>query len=291
MIHGSIVAIVTPFQNGKVDFEKLGELIEFQIENGTHGIVPVGTTGESPTLSHDEHQEVIRFTVEKVDKRVPVIAGTGSNSTKEAIRLTQHAKDVDSDAALVVVPYYNKPTQQGLYLHFRQIADTVDIPIILYNVPGRTVVNMLPETTARLADDCKNIIGIKEASGSIRQASEIIELCGKDFILLSGEDALNYPLLAIGGRGFISVTANIVPGEVSEMYNNYINGSIEKAIDIHYNLQKLNNILFIESNPIPVKSALSLMGMISDEIRPPLYPISDKNRNLLKTVLENYGLI
>ncbi|NIP29759.1 MAG: 4-hydroxy-tetrahydrodipicolinate synthase [Candidatus Dadabacteria bacterium] len=291
MIHGSIVAIVTPFLNGEVDFEKLGELIEFQIENGTHGIVPVGTTGESPTLSHKEHKEVIKFTVEAVNKRIPVVAGTGSNSTTEAVKLTEFSKNVGADAALIVVPYYNKPTQSGLYKHFNQIANEVDIPIILYNVPGRTVVNMLPETVARLANDCKNIIGIKEASGSLEQATEILNLCGKDFILLSGDDALNYPLLSIGGKGFITVTANIAPGDVAQMYNSFSMNNIEEAKSIHYKLLPLNEVLFLESNPIPVKAALNLMGFISSEIRAPLYPLSEDNISKLKTALNEYGLI
>ena len=291
MISGSIVAIVTPFLNGEVDFTTLGELIEFHIENGTHGIVPVGTTGESPTLSHEEHEEVIKFTVDAVNKRIPVIAGTGSNSTKEAIKLTQFAQDSGADAALIVVPYYNKPTQDGLYKHFKEIADNVNIPIILYNVPGRTVVNMLPDTTARLASDCKSIIGIKEASGSLEQASEIVKLCGDKFILLSGDDSLNFPLLTIGGNGFITVTANIAPKDVAEMYNLYVDGNIEQAKEIDNKLSALNDILFVESNPIPVKSALNIMGMISNEIRSPLYPISLENKSKLEEVLKNYGLV
>jgi 4-hydroxy-tetrahydrodipicolinate synthase len=291
MIHGSMVAIVTPFRNGKIDEKALKDLIEFQIENGTHGIVPCGTTGESPTLSHEEHEYVIELTVNAVNKRVPVIAGTGSNSTKEAIRLTRFAKEIGADATLLVVPYYNKPTQEGLYLHFKQIATQVDIPIILYNIPGRTGVNMTPETIARLAGDFKNIIGVKEATGSIPQASKILHLCGMDFLLLSGEDSINFPLLAIGARGFITVTANIAPKDVADLYNHFNNGEFEKARDLHYKLLPLNEALFIETNPIPVKAALSMMDKIKYEYRLPLSEMTPGHYEELKTVLSDYGLI
>jgi 4-hydroxy-tetrahydrodipicolinate synthase len=291
MIHGSIVAIVTPFKNGKIDEKSLRDLIEFQIENGTHGIVPCGTTGESPTLSHEEHEYVIELTVKAVKKRIRVIAGTGSNSTEEAIRLTEFAEKVGADAALVVVPYYNKPTQEGLYLHFKQIASEVKIPIILYNIPGRSGVNLNPETIAKLSRDCKNIIGVKEASGSIQQASKIFYLCGMNFILLSGEDALNLPLLAIGGKGFITVTANVAPRDVSELYNSYARGELNHARELHYKLFPLNEAMFLETNPIPVKIALSVMGKIRDEFRLPLCSMSSGNLEKLKTALKEYGLI
>ena len=290
MIRGSIVAIVTPFTDGAVDYGKLEELIEFHIDSGTHGIVPVGTTGESPTLSHAEHQEVIKFTVETVRGRIPVVAGTGSNSTEEALRLTKFAEDVGADAALLVTPYYNKPTQEGIYRHFRAIADKTSLPLILYNVPGRTVVNIEPETVERLFCDCENIIGIKEASGSLEQASRIIFLCGEDLILLSGDDAVNYPLLTVGAKGFISVTANIAPADVSEMYNSFAKGEFERAKELHYHLFPLSRVLFVESNPIPVKAALAVMGKISPEIRAPLYELSGENLEKLKRELENYGL-
>lgn len=291
MIHGSIVAIVTPFKNGSIDDNALKDLIEFQIENGTHGIVPCGTTGESPTLSHEEHEYVIELTVKTVKKRIPVIAGTGSNSTEEAIRLTKFAERVGADASLQVVPYYNKPTQEGLYLHFKKIASEVKIPLILYNIPGRSGVNMNPETIARLAKDCKNIIGVKEASGSIQQASKILYLCGLEFILLSGEDALNYPLQAIGGKGFITVTANVAPKDVSELYNTYVGGDINQTRELHYKLHPLNEAMFLETNPIPVKAALNLMGRIGGEIRLPLSPMSKGNLEKLKTTLKDYRLI
>ncbi len=291
MIHGSLVAIVTPFKNGKIDEDALKKLIEFQIENGTHGIVPCGTTGESPTLSHEEHEYVIELTVKAVRKRVPVVAGTGSNSTKEAIRLTRFAEQIGADAALLVVPYYNKPTQEGLYLHFRQIASQVHIPLILYNIPGRSGVNMNPETVLRLAQECKNIIGVKEASGSLIQASKILYLCGRDFLLYSGEDALNFPLLAIGAKGFITVTANVAPRDVADLYEFYIKGEIDKARDMHYRLLPLNETLFIETNPIPVKAALSMMDKIAYEYRYPLCQMSEKNYEDLKTALTDYGII
>ena len=291
MIHGSIVAIVTPFRNGKIDEDALKDLIEFQIENGTHGIVPCGTTGESPTLSHEEHEYVIELTVNTVNKRVPVIAGTGSNSTKEAIRLTRFAKEIGADGALLVAPYYNKPTQEGLYLHFKQIASQVDIPIVLYNIPGRAGVNIAPETIARLAGDFKNIIGVKEAAGSIPQASKILHLCGMDFLILSGEDALNFPLLAIGARGFITVTANVAPKDVADLYNHFNNGEFEKARDLHYKLLPLNEALFIETNPIPVKAALSMMDKIKYEYRLPLSEMTEAHYEKLKSTISEYGLI
>ncbi len=291
LIQGSIVAVVTPFENGEVDYVRLEQLIEFQIENGTHGIVPVGTTGESPTLTHAEHKQVIEFTVKKVRGRVPVVAGTGSNSTMEAIKLTRFAEDTGADAALVVTPYYNKPTQRGIYRHFRSIAEKTSLPLILYNVPGRTVVNIEPETTADLFGDCRNIVGIKEASGSLEQASRLIHLCGEELILLSGDDAVNYPLLTIGSRGFITVTANILPADLSEMYNTFNRGETDKAKSLHYRLLPLNRILFVESNPIPVKAALALMGKIKPEIRAPLYELSDENFVKLKKTLSEYGLI
>ncbi|MBI2486147.1 MAG: 4-hydroxy-tetrahydrodipicolinate synthase [Deltaproteobacteria bacterium] len=291
MIHGSIVAIVTPFKNGSIDENALKDLIEFQIENGTHGIVPCGTTGESPTLSHEEHEYVIELTVKAVKKRIPVVPGTGSNSTEEAIRLTKFAGKVGADAALSIVPYYNKPTQEGLYLHFKQIASQVKIPIILYNVPGRTGVSITPETIARLAKDCKNIIGVKEATGSVQLASKILYLCGMDFLVLSGEDAINFPLLTIGGKGFITVTANVAPRDVAELYNSYARGELNQARELHYKLHPLNEAMFIETNPIPVKVALSIMGKVRNEFRLPLCPMAPGNFEKLKIALKEYGLI
>ncbi|MFB3926521.1 MAG: 4-hydroxy-tetrahydrodipicolinate synthase [Syntrophales bacterium] len=290
MFRGAIVAIVTPFRNGQVDEEGLRELIEFQIQNGTDGIVPCGTTGESSTLSHEEHDRVIEITVKAVRKRVPVIAGTGSNSTAEAIRLTRHAYEVGADGALMVCPYYNRPTQEGLYQHYKLIAESVPIPIIVYNIPGRTGVNMTPETLARLSK-ISNIVGVKEASGSIKQMSDIILLCGKDFDVLSGDDAFTLPLMGIGGHGVISVISNIAPADMAGMVDAVNAADMEKARALHYRMSPLIDSLFIETNPTPVKAALSMMGKIQYEVRLPLVKMSDANYEKLKKAMINYGLI
>ncbi len=297
MFRGSIVAIVTPFssasKSGKltVDEKKLRELIDFQIKNGTSGIVPCGTTGESPTLNFDEHEAVIRITIEQVKKRVPVIAGTGSNSTEEAINLTQQAAEAGADASLQVSPYYNRPTQRGLYEHFKAIAASVKIPIILYNIAGRTGVNIEPETIARLSRDCKNIVGVKEASGSLDQMSRIKLLCPKEFELISGDDGLTLPVLSIGGTGVISVIANIVPKDVADMVAAYEKGDLKKAKELHFKLLPLIKALFLETNPIPVKTAMGLLGMCEPDLRLPMCPMSDDNLNKLKEALKIYGLL
>ena len=291
MISGSIVAIVTPFQNGKVDEKKLAELVDFQIHNGTNGILPCGTTGESPTLSHQEHTRVIEICIEAAQGRVPVIAGTGSNSTAEAVDLTQHAAEAGADAVLIVSPYYNKPTQKGLYAHYKTIADSVDIPIILYNIPGRTACNIEPATMAQLANDCRTIIGVKEASGSLSQMQDIKRLCPKEFLLLSGDDALLLPILSIGGKGVISVAANIVPQDVVQIITTYADGHLQEAQRLHYELLPLVQALFLETNPIPIKTAMGLMGLCSDEVRLPLCSMSDSNREKIRDVLKDYGLI
>jgi 4-hydroxy-tetrahydrodipicolinate synthase len=290
MFEGSFVAIVTPFKNGKVDASALRGLIEFHIENGTNGIVPCGTTGESATLTHAEHEEVIRIAVETCKGRIPVLAGTGSNATLEAIELTQRAEKIGADGALLITPYYNKPTQEGLFQHFSAVAKETDLPIILYNVPSRTSINMLPNTVARLST-IKNIVGIKEASGSLVQVSEIIESCGPDFEVISGEDALTWPILAIGGKGAISVTANLVPEKCANMCRAAREGDLNTAKGLHYELLKLNDIMFIETNPIPVKAALALMGRIENEFRLPLCAPSEVHLSELKAVLETYELI
>ena len=290
MFQGSIVALVTPFKDGKIDREGLKNLIEFQIENNTHAIVPCGCTGEAATLSHEEHKKVSELTVEFVNKRVPVITGSGSNSTHEAVELTRYAKDIGADGVLVITPYYNKPTQDGLYRHYKEIATKVDIPIILYNVPGRTGVNMLPETVLRLSE-IDNIVGIKEASGSLSQMSDIIGLCGENLVVLSGDDSVTLPLLSIGGKGVISVTANIVPSYVAQMVNEFNKGNLDEAQRLHYKLRSLNEAMFFETNPIPVKTSLSLMGKISGELRLPLSPMSEANLERLRKVLMDYGLI
>lgn len=290
MFKGAIVAIVTPFKNGKVDEEALRELIEFQIQNGTDGIVPCGTTGESPVLSHDEHDRVIEITVDAAKKRVPVIAGTGSNSTAEALRLTKHAYDVGADGALIVCPYYNRPTQEGLYQHYKLIAERVPIPIIIYNIPGRTGVNMTPETLARLAK-IKNIVGVKEAAGSLQQMAEIISLCGPDFSVLSGDDFFTYPLMCLGGHGIISVVSNVAPADMAALVDSFDAGDFKKAKDLHYKMAPLISSLFIETNPTPVKAALAMMGKIQYEIRLPLCKLSEGNYEKLKRAMQNYGLI
>ena len=290
MIQGAIVAIVTPFRNGKVDEEALRRLIEEQIMAGTDGIAPCGTTGESTTLSHEEHDRVIEITVDAVKKRVPVIAGTGSNSTAEALRLTKHAWEAGADAALIVCPYYNRPTQEGLYLHYRAIAEEVPIPIIVYNIQGRTGVNMSTETLVRLAE-IPNIVGVKEASGSIKQMSDVIQLCGADFDVLSGDDIFTLPLLALGGKGVISVISNVVPGDMAGMVDAFAAGDLEKARQLHYRMSPLIDALFIETNPIPVKAALAMMGKIAYELRLPLCRMAEKNEAALKKVMQDYGLI
>ncbi|NMC74598.1 MAG: 4-hydroxy-tetrahydrodipicolinate synthase [Geobacteraceae bacterium] len=290
MFKGSIVAIVTPFKNGKIDEEGLRELVEFQIENGTDGIVPCGTTGEASTLDYEEHDRVIEIVVQQTKKRVPVIAGTGSNSTAEAIEITEHAKRAGADGALLVTPYYNKPTQEGLYRHYKTIAEEVALPQVLYNVPGRTGVNMLPSTVARLAE-IPNIVGIKEATGSLQQASEILSLCGDKIDVLSGDDFVTFPMMACGGVGVISVTANIMPKEIASMIDAFTSGDLEKARQCHLKLLKINNAMFIETNPAPVKTALALMGKCDDEMRLPLAPMSEANRNKLAAIMKEYNLI
>ncbi len=291
MFEGSFVAIVTPFKDGKVDAKAFQELLEFHIANGTNGIVPCGTTGESATLTHEEHNEVVKIAVDVCKGKIPVLAGTGSNSTREAIALTQSAQKIGADGSLLITPYYNKPAQQGLYEHFAAIAKETDLPIILYNVPGRTSVNLLPETVARLNNDCKNVIGIKEASGSLTQISDVIAQCGEDFILLSGDDALLWPILAIGGKGVISVSANLVPAQMADLCAKACSANMGEAKKLHYQLMDLNNAMFIETNPVPVKTALALMGKISPELRPPLSKLSDEHVAQLKSVLKKYSLV
>lgn len=290
MFKGAIVALVTPFKNGMVDEEALRELIEFQIENGTDGIVPCGTTGESATLSHEEHDRVVEITVEAVNKRVPVIAGAGSNSTREALRLTRHAYEAGADGALLVTPYYNRPTQEGMYQHYKKIAEEVPIPIIPYNVPTRTGVNLLPETVGRLSK-IENIVGIKEATGSLKQASEVIECCDDNFAVLSGDDFTALPVLAIGGRGIISVISNVVPADMAEMIDTFEAGDLSRARGLHYKMLPLMNALFFETNPTPTKAALAMMGKIEYEVRPPLARMSDANYKKLTDVMSGYGLI
>lgn len=291
MFKGSIVAIVTPFKrDGEIDEENLRKLVEFQIENGTDGIVPCGTTGEASTLDYEEHDKVIEIVVHQAKKRVPIIAGTGSNSTKEAIEITEHAKKVGADGALLVTPYYNKPSQEGLYRHYKTVAEAVALPQVLYNVPGRTGINMLPQTVARLAE-IPNIVAIKEAAGSIQQASELISLCGDRINILSGDDFITFPLLACGGSGVISVTANIMPKEIAAMIDAFDAGNMEEARRLHLYLMKIHNAMFIETNPVPVKTALGLMGKCAGEVRLPMAPMSEANTEKLAGVMREYKLI
>lgn len=289
MFTGSIVAIVTPFKNNSLDEDALGRLIDWHVAEGTNAIVPCGTTGESATLEYEEHYRVIEVTIKAVNGRIPVIAGTGANGTDETIAMTKKARQLGADGALLVVPYYNKPTQEGLFRHYKAVAEAVDIPIVLYNVPGRTAVNMLPQTVARLAE-IKNIIAIKEASGNLAQVSEVLRLCGDRMTVLSGDDFTTLPLMALGGKGTISVTANIAPRDVSSMCGAMLRGDLDAARKLHFQLEPLNKGMFIETNPIPVKTALALMGKIKEGMRLPLCPMSDENRGRLKNVLANYGL-
>ncbi len=290
MFKGCFTALVTPFREGRIDEEALGRLLRLQIEAGVSGVVPCGTTGESATLSYEEHNRLVELTKELTDGKIKVIAGTGSNSTAETIMLTRHAEEVGADGALLITPYYNKPTQHGLFEHYRKVSEHTSIPIILYNVPGRTGVNMLPETVARLSE-LENIAGIKEASGDLDQVSKIIELTDEDFAVLSGDDSLILPMLAIGGKGVISVTSNLLPPEVSLLCKHFFDGNLEEARRLHQRLQPLNRAMFMETNPIPVKTALAMMGCVEEELRLPLTPMADANRIRLEELLKNYGLI
>lgn len=289
MFRGCMVALVMPFKEGKVDWDKLRELVEFQLDAGTDAIIPCGTTGEATTLSHDEHKEVVARVVEYVDGARPVIAGTGSNSTAEALDLTRSAKESGADGALMVTPYYNKPTPEGQYQHYRRVAREVDIPIVLYNVPSRTGISMLPETIARLHKDCPNIVAVKEASGSMDQASAILSLC--DITLLSGDDSMTLPLLSVGAKGVISVVANIVPQDVKVLISAYEAADITVAAEQHRKLFPLCKAMFYETNPIPVKTAMRLLGRLNGEFRLPLCPMQPANQERLEKALADYGLL
>ncbi|BCR06183.1 4-hydroxy-tetrahydrodipicolinate synthase [Desulfuromonas versatilis] len=291
MFTGSMVAIITPFDSqGRFDEERYRQLIEFQLENGTDVIVPCGTTGESATLSYEEHDRVIQVCIEQVNKRVPVIAGTGSNATAEAIELSQHAKEMGADGVLLVSPYYNKPSQEGLYQHYKAIAEAVAIPQVLYNVPGRTGMNMEAKTTIRLAEFA-NIVAIKEASGNLTQASEILAQAGDKIDVLSGDDFLTLPLMACGAKGVISVTANIMPKQVKAMVAAVDKGDWVTARKLHLQLLEMHNTMFIESNPVPVKTAAALMGKCGEQVRLPLVAMQPANLEKLKAVLKKYELI
>lgn len=289
MFQGSIVALVTPFKQGELDEKALRDLVEFHIAEGTNAIVPCGTTGESATLSHEEHCRVIEIVIDQAKKRLPVIAGAGSNSTKEAVFLTEHAKKSGADAVLSITPYYNKPTQAGLYQHFKTIAEQVDIPMVLYNVPGRTGVNMLPETVVELSK-IKNIVGVKEASGSLDQAGAILQHTDDSFDVISGEDSLTFPMMAMGAKGVISVTANVAPKKMAQMCKAVLENNMIEARKLHYELIDLSKAVFYETNPIPAKKAVYLMGLIENEIRLPLVEMTKENTEKLKTVMKNLGI-
>ena len=289
MFQGSIVALVTPFKQGELDEKALRDLVEFHIAEGTNAIVPCGTTGESATLSHEEHCRVIEIVIDQAKKRVPVIAGAGSNSTKEAVFLTEHAKKSGAEAVLSITPYYNKPTQAGLYQHFKTIAEQVDIPVVLYNVPGRTGVNMLPDTVIELSK-IKNIVGVKEASGSLDQAGAILQHTDDSFDVISGEDSLTFPMMAMGAKGVISVTANVAPKKMAQMCKAVLENNMIEARKLHYELIDLSKAVFYETNPIPAKKAVYLMGLIENEIRLPLVEMTKENTEKLKTVMKNLGI-
>ena len=291
MLKGSFVALVTPFKNNEIDYTALEELIDFHLENNTDGILFCGTTGESPSLASDEKERLVRFGVKKINKRVPVMVGTGSNNLNHSIAATAKAKEWGADYALVITPYYNKPTQAGMYEYFKRIEAKTNIPIVLYNVPGRTGVNINSDTTLRLALDCERIVGIKEASGDLVQVSEIIRGASEDFAVMSGEDALNLPYMSCGAKGAISVTANILPQQVHDLIDLALKGKYVEAKKIHLELLEMNQKIFIETNPIPVKYALYKMGRISNELRLPMYQMEDKNKGCLETSLRKYNLI
>ena len=288
---GALTALVTPFKNGAVDEDAYREFIEFQISEGIHGLVPCGTTGESATLSHEEHERVIEICIDQVKGRVPVLAGAGSNNTIEAIRLTRFAQKAGADGALLITPYYNKPTQEGLYRHFKAIAEAVDMPLVPYNVPGRTGTNLLPATLSRLAHEFPNIVGVKEATGDMSQCSLIMEQCPKGFSLLSGDDFTALPLMSIGGSGVISVYANVMPAMCRQIVADWLDGNHARALENHLRYLQLMNDLFLEVNPIPVKAAMNMMGLDVGPMRLPLCEMGEANAATLRRTLEEAGLL
>ncbi|HKV53969.1 MAG TPA: 4-hydroxy-tetrahydrodipicolinate synthase [Candidatus Binataceae bacterium] len=290
MFNGAISAIITPFRDGAIDEPALRELVEWQITSGVDGIVACGSTGESATLTHAEHERVIQLVVTQARRRVPVIAGTGSNSTAEAIRLTTFAREAGADAALLLSPYYNKPTQEGIWKHYKMIGASVDLPLIVYNIPGRTASNILPETFARMCE-IKQVVGIKESSGSLDQCSDIVRMCGSRLTLLSGDDSLALPLMSIGAKGVVSVVTNVMPREVHEMAAAALSGDFERARELHYKLLPLTRALFLETNPIPVKQACCFMGKCVNELRMPLTPMSQGAADRLRTTMKELRLI
>jgi 4-hydroxy-tetrahydrodipicolinate synthase len=289
MFQGTLVALVTPFTGGQVDYAAIERLVDWHVDQGTDALVPVGTTGESPTVDVAEHEKIIEIIVKRADGRIPVVAGTGGNATAEAVELTTFAKAVGADASLQVCPYYNKPTQEGLYQHFATIAETCDLPLILYNIPSRTGISMTPETVARLAE-LEQVVAIKEATGSMDQASRILSLC--DLTVLSGDDSLTLPLMAIGGKGVVSVVANLVPGDVKTLTDAMLAGDVATARQAHHKLFPLCRAMFVETNPIPIKTAMKWAGLLeSDEKRLPLADLSPAAADTLRRALTDYGLL
>ena len=288
-LNGAFTALVTPFRDGKVDEEAYRELIEWQIQEGIDGLVSCGTTGESATLSHEEHETVIRICIEQAKGRVPVIAGAGSNNTREAVGLARFAKQAGADAILLISPYYNKPTQEGLYQHYKAISAEVSIPAVVYNVPGRTGVNMTPATVARLYKDIPEVIGLKEATANLTQISDILELCDDNFILLSGDDFTVLPTMAVGGNGVISVVSNIIPRDMRDLCAAYAAGDRKKALELHYKMQPLCRACFLETNPAPAKAALGMLGKCDPALRLPLVQLLPENREIMKKTLRDYG--
>jgi len=291
MFKGSIVPIITPFKNGAVDYESLIKLINWQIENGSHGISVTGTTGEPTSLTFDERKQVIKVAKEAVNKRVPFVPGTGSTNHVETIELSKYAQSIGADAILVITPYYNRPSQNGLFLHFDAVAKSVDLPVILYNIPGRSAVNLEVDTVVRLRDANKNIVGVKESNKDFEHINRLIQKMGRDFLVYSGIELLCYPILAIGGAGYVSATGNLMPKEVASLYDLVTANKWKEAQDLHYYMMTLNDAIFMEINPVPVKAALGMMGKISPEVRLPLSPLSDANREKLKKILIDYKLI
>ncbi len=290
MFKGSIVALITPFKDGEVDYEALGKLIDFHVDNRTDAVLVCGTTGESPTLTFEEHDKVVEFAVKHAAGRIKVIAGTGANATHEAVHLTAHAKEVGADAALLVVPYYNKPTQEGLYRHFSAVAEEVDIPIILYNIPSRTGVEISVDTVYRLVSDYPNIVGSKESTPNMDRISELVGRLGESFAVLSGDDSLTLPMMSLGAKGVVSVANNILPREIKTLTDLALAGDFKKARELHLKLYPVFKALFIETNPIPVKTACWMLGMCEKEFRLPITPMKEENENKLRQVLKEYGL-
>lgn len=290
MFKGTFSALITPFKDGVLDERALRELIEWQIQQGVDGIVPCGSTGEAATLSHAEHERVIKIAIGQARRRVQVLAGTGSNSTAEAIRLTAFAREAGADGALLISPYYNKPTQEGIFQHYKAIADAVGLPLVVYNIPGRTASNIMPETLGRLAR-INHVVGVKESSGSMEQASEIVRLCGDKITVLSGDDSLTVPLMALGARGVVSVITNVVPGQMCELVRHAMAGDFARARELHYRLLPLMRAMFVETNPIPVKYAASLLGKCGAEVRLPLTPLSVEGAERVRTAMNEAGLL